>query len=62
MKLVARIKKIQEEVSFLNEQCRELLAAKQVSFFMDLIYLYFFKGCFLNYLFYGLLIFSGMVS
>ncbi|CDP07912.1 unnamed protein product [Coffea canephora] len=29
MKLVARIKKIQEEVSSLNEQCRELLAAKQ---------------------------------
>lgn len=30
MKLVARIKKIQEDVSFLSEQCRELLAAKQV--------------------------------
>lgn len=30
MKLVARVKKIQEEVSSMNEQCRELLAAKQV--------------------------------
>ncbi|KAI5659702.1 hypothetical protein M9H77_28495 [Catharanthus roseus] len=29
MKLVARVKKIQEEVSSLSEQCRELLAAKQ---------------------------------
>lgn len=30
MKLVARIKKIQEDVSSLQDQCRELLAAKQV--------------------------------
>ncbi|KAA8525650.1 hypothetical protein F0562_007468 [Nyssa sinensis] len=29
MKLVSRIKKIQEELSSLKEQCRELLAAKQ---------------------------------
>jgi len=30
MKLVARIKKIQDEVSSLKDQCRELLTAKQV--------------------------------
>ncbi|KAG8375378.1 hypothetical protein BUALT_Bualt10G0093800 [Buddleja alternifolia] len=29
MKLVARLKKIEEEMSSLKEQCRELLAAKQ---------------------------------
>uniref|UniRef100_A0A2P2KAQ7 Protein FAM33A n=1 Tax=Rhizophora mucronata TaxID=61149 RepID=A0A2P2KAQ7_RHIMU len=29
MKLVSRIKKIQEDLTFLNDQCRELLAAKQ---------------------------------
>ncbi|GAV90557.1 hypothetical protein CFOL_v3_33966 [Cephalotus follicularis] len=29
MKLVSRIKKIQEDVSMLKEQCRELLSAKQ---------------------------------
>ncbi|XVF89430.1 hypothetical protein PTKIN_Ptkin19aG0129600 [Pterospermum kingtungense] len=29
MKLVSRIKKIQEELSSLTEQCRELLSAKQ---------------------------------
>lgn len=32
MKLVSRIKKIQEELSSLTEQCRELLSAKQVLF------------------------------
>jgi len=30
MKLVSRIKKIQEEISILKGQCHELLAAKQV--------------------------------
>ena len=31
MKLVSRIKKIQEDILTLKDQCRELLAAKQVS-------------------------------
>ena len=30
MKLVARVKKIQDELSSLKDQCRQLLAAKQV--------------------------------
>lgn len=30
MKLVARLKKIEEEMLSLKDQCRELLAAKQV--------------------------------
>jgi len=30
MKLIARIKKIQDELSSLKDQCRELLTAKQV--------------------------------
>ncbi|GFZ08268.1 hypothetical protein Acr_20g0000760 [Actinidia rufa] len=30
MKLVSRIKKVQEDLSSLKEQCRKLLAAKQV--------------------------------
>lgn len=30
MKLVSRIKKIQQDLSTLEEQCRELLTAKQV--------------------------------
>lgn len=30
MKLVSRLKKMQEELSTLQEQCRELLSAKQV--------------------------------
>ena len=33
MKLVSRIKKVQEDLSSLKEQCRELLAAKQVLIF-----------------------------
>jgi hypothetical protein len=37
MKLVSRIKKIQEDLLTLKEQCHELLAAKQVlSFFNTL--------------------------
>lgn len=40
MKLVARVKKIQEEVSSMNEQCRELLAAKQV--FVNSLFFFFF--------------------
>lgn len=30
MKLVSRIKKVQEDLPILREHCRELLAAKQV--------------------------------
>ena len=30
MKLVSRIKKVQEDLLILKEQCRELLTAKQV--------------------------------
>lgn len=30
MKLVSRIKKVQDDLPILKEQCRELLAAKQV--------------------------------
>lgn len=30
MKLVSRIKKIQDDISTLKEQCREVLTAKQV--------------------------------
>lgn len=33
MKLVERLKKIEEEMSSLKDQCRELLAAKQVKKF-----------------------------
>ncbi|KAJ0445991.1 putative spindle and kinetochore-associated protein [Helianthus annuus] len=33
MKLVARIKKIQDELPSLKEQCRELLSAKQVIYY-----------------------------
>lgn len=36
MKLCNRIKKIQEDLTTLKEQCRELLAAKQVLFFLCL--------------------------
>lgn len=35
MKLVSRIKKVQDEMSSLKEQCRELLAAKQVLLLLD---------------------------
>lgn len=45
MKLVARIKKIQEDVSFLSEQCRELLAAKQVSVHNFLYLLFLISFC-----------------
>lgn len=43
MKLVARVKKIQDEVSSMNEQCRELLAAKQV--FVNSLFFFFFFLC-----------------
>jgi len=33
MKLVSRIKKVQEDISILKGQCHELLAAKQVVYF-----------------------------
>lgn len=36
MKLVSRIKKIQDDISSIKDQCRELLAAKQVYFFLSL--------------------------
>ena len=39
MKLVSRIKKIQEDLSTLKEQCRELLSAKQVHFFTFFFFL-----------------------
>lgn len=35
MNLVSRIKKIQEELTTMKEQCRELLAAKQVCNFSN---------------------------
>jgi hypothetical protein len=41
MKLVSRIKKIQEEISILKGQCHELLAAKQVIYYYDSISMYF---------------------
>lgn len=34
MKLVSRIKKIRDDISTLKEQCREVLMAKQVLFFI----------------------------
>lgn len=38
MKLVSRIKKVQEDLLILKEQCRELLTAKQVlSSFFELV-------------------------
>lgn len=47
MKLVARVKKIQEEVSSMNQQCRELLAAKQV-FVNSLFFFSFLFFCVLE--------------
>lgn len=47
MKLVSRIKKVQEDLSALQEQCRELLAAKQVlilSHFLMLILCFGLRG------------------
>jgi len=38
MKLVSRIKKIQEEISILKGQCHELLASKQVIDYLLLLY------------------------
>ncbi|CAK9163694.1 unnamed protein product [Ilex paraguariensis] len=37
MKLVSRIKKVQEELSSMKEQCRELLAAKQVDVWLHFL-------------------------